>query len=56
MPIEHHHQSEPALCNRYKASPAASPVGKSAGTGFESCGEERRPVGLPAAETRYPGC
>lgn len=33
-----------------------SPVGKSAGTGFASCGEERRPVGLPATGTRCPEC
>lgn len=25
-----------------------NPTGKRAGTGFESCGEERRPAGLPA--------
>lgn len=33
-----------------------SPGGKSAGTGFESRGEERRPVRLPATGARCPGC
>lgn len=33
-----------------------SPVGKSSGAGFGSCGEERRPVGLHAAGARCPGC